>query len=388
MNSPLRRIAIFLLLPMALFIIESVNDDEYTCFAQSLSIEAQLGQNFVVGIPAATLDKKSEAILRRIKPAGIVLYSRNYKSLEQLRELVNKLQLIGLEETGQPFFIMIDEEPQGATRLGLLTKVFVLGLPDWKKIERNIAVLSNIGINVDLAPLADFPYNPKAFIKQRMPVDNEEDLVQFNTTFIALLHRYGMLSTLKHFPGLGMFQDDPHNTIPLTYFPEEVFNRSLSIFQEGVSSGADFVMTGHAIYKNIDPNNPATFSSLIIQNTLKEKLKFRGLVITDDLSDMPLRTYNGLDITGAVIASIMAGHNLVLLSHNLQRTSNLFDDLLDHVKDDKELRLRISANYAKIMSFKERCFREQNPLRGASNPAAVGLFKPPATPVCMTSLNR
>lgn len=361
MNNIFKRVAILLLLPAVYCVVNSATEnDEGTCFAQGLSIEVQLGQNFVVGLPGAALDKTSEAILRRIKPAGIVLYSRNYKSIEQLTGLVNKLQIIGLEETGLPFFIMIDEEPQGATRLGLFTNVFVLGLPDWQKIERNVKVLSDIGINVDLAPLADFPYNDNTFIKRRVPVDNEENLIQFNTTFIDLLHRYGILSTLKHFPGLGVFKDDPHNTIPHSYSSQEIFDRSLRIFQNGLLSGANFVMTGHAIYENIDPVDPATFSSVIVRNILKKQLKFKGLVITDDLSDMPLRNYNGLNTTGAAILSIKAGHHLILLSHNLQRTSKLYNDLLTHVKDDKDLQALISENYAEVIEFKKKALEKKS----------------------------
>jgi beta-N-acetylhexosaminidase len=323
------------------------------CFAQDQSIEAKLGQNLVVGLPGTLLDGKAEMILRRIKPAGIVLYSRNYESHEQLKALVKHLQKIGLEETGLPFFIMIDEEPQGATRLGLLTNVFVLGLPDWEKIHRNVKKLSEIGINVDLAPVVDFPYNGDAFIRRRVPFDTEENLVEFNSTFIELLRRYGILSCVKHFPGLGVFKDDPHRKIPHSNASQDIINRSMRIFQKGIFAGAGFVMTGHAVYNSID-SLPATFSSEIVRHMLLKQLQFAGLVLTDDLSDMSLNSYSGQDMTRTAVLSLKAGHHLILFSHNLSKTVEIYNKLLKRLERDQELKGIVSNNYTEISAFKRR----------------------------------
>jgi beta-N-acetylhexosaminidase len=323
------------------------------CFAQDQSIEAKLGQNIVIGLPGTSLDRKTETILRRIKPAGIVLYSRNYKSHDQLKDLIRQLQDLGLEETGLPFFIMIDEEPQGATRLGLLTNVFVLGLPDWEKIHRNVKKLSEIGINVDLAPVADFPYNGEAFIRRRVPIYTEENLVEFNSTFIELLRRYGILSCVKHFPGLGVFKDDPHRKIPHSNASQDILSRSMRIFQKGISAGAGFVMTGHAIYNSID-TLPATFSSKIVRHMLLKQLQFAGLVITDDLSDMSLSNNGGQDMTAAAVLSLKAGHHLILFSHNLSKTEGIYNKLLERLGKNKDLEGIVSDNYAAISAFKRR----------------------------------
>lgn len=323
------------------------------CFAQDRSIEARLGQNFVVGLPGTSLDSDTERTLRRIKPAGIVLYSRNYKSHEQLKDLVRQLQGIGSEETGLPFFIMIDEEPQGATRLGLLTNVFVLGLPDWEKIHRNVKKLSEMGINVDLAPVADFPYNGEAFIRRRVPIGTEENLIEFNSTFIELLRRYGIVSCVKHFPGLGVFKDDPHRKIPRSTVSQDILSRSLRIFQKGIASGAGFVMTGHAVYSSID-SLPATFSPKIVRHMLLEQLQFTGLVITDDLSDMSLSNSSGQDATAVAALSLKAGHHLILFSHNLRKTEGIYNKLLERIGKNRELKGIVSDNYAEITAFKRR----------------------------------
>ena len=87
-------------------------------------IGISLGQNFIVGIHGSEIDEATEKILRDIKPGGVVLYRRNYESPEQFKSLISTLQVIAKEDDGAPYFIMVDEEPNGASRLDLLKDVF------------------------------------------------------------------------------------------------------------------------------------------------------------------------------------------------------------------------------------------------------------------------
>lgn len=318
-----------------------------------INIDEELGQNIIVGIPYTFLDSFTESILRMIKPAGIVLYQRNFDSFEQIKDLINQLQTISKEESKCPYFIMLDEEPDGANRMGLLKNIFTLGNPNWAKIERDIVKLSKIGINVELAPLADFPFVPNSFISKRLKLESKEDLIAFNKTFISLLNKYNICATLKHFPGLGLISDDPHYKFIQNVSNKDMIDQSISIFQSGIESGASFVMTCHVIYDALDPNNPATFSSYIVTDNLRNKLGFEGMVVTDDLSDMPL-SIQGLDLVDAGIQSLKAGHNLIMFSHNLPRTKEIVEGILLEASKDKELLKIIKSNYIKVTSFKNR----------------------------------
>ncbi len=354
----------------SLFIIELklLNRDKfahnYSSFIQNktilqekkkITLREKLGQNLVVGIPGPTLDERTKEILHYIKPAGIVLYRRNYKSYSQLKDLISQLQKISNEDTGLFYFIMLDEEPDGAMRLGLLKNVFPLEIPDWKTIENDIRILADIGINVELAPIADFPFNNDAFVKRRVPVKSVEDLIAFNRTFISLLKEYRISATLKHFPGMGIFIEDPHEKIPHSNIQQEVLNKSLKIFKDGIENGADFVMTGHAVYENIDPNNPATFSSKIVRDLLIHQLGFQGIIITDDLSDMPL-AIKGINLAEAGIRALKAGHHLIMYSHKLEKTKDIFDKIYRRIENDFELQSIIESNYQKIIEFKKSIF--------------------------------
>lgn len=318
----------------------------------------QLGQNFIVGISGRALDEETKKILRYIRPAGIILYYKNYNSLSQFEELIEELQEISFADTNFPFFIMLDEEPGGATRLNLFKNVLPSAAPDWETIKDDVKVLRKAGINVELAPLCDFPFNDDSFIKRRIPAENVEDLIEFNQTFINLLCRYEILATLKHFPGMGIFADDPHKKIPRSDISQEVLDESLRIFQNGIDSGADFVMTGHAVYENIDPDNSATLSSEIVTGLLKERLDFQGLVITDDLSSMPFITNEEMTLADASVQAIKAGHHLIVFSHELKKTEKIFDEILVKAQDDSELKSIIKDNYLKIVDFKKERLTE------------------------------
>jgi beta-N-acetylhexosaminidase len=356
----------FTTLIICLFIIKQPNlnfyqpSNPFLLFSKKNNIETnlnknfkeKLGQNLVVGIPNKIIDEKTEAILRYIKPAGIVLYARNYQSNLQFKELISQLQKISQEESGTCYFIMIDEEPNGATRLKLFQNVFYFNFPDWRTIEQGVEVLSKLGINVLLAPLADFPFNNDSFIKKRIPFDNYEDLISFNRTFINLLKKYNISATLKHFPGLGVFTKDPHDELPILSVQRDMFNQSLMIFKDGINNGADFVMTGHAIYENIDSKNLATFSSKIIKEILGRQLNFNGIIISDDLSEMIL-DIKGIDPAERGIKALKAGHNLIMYSHNLEKTKNIFDTIYINLNTDQELQSIIENNYQKIINFKK-----------------------------------
>ena len=318
------------------------------------SFEAVLGQNFVVGIPDKTLSSETRNFLEEVKPAGVILYYRNYESPNQLKNLITELQQIAEVTTQHPYFIMIDEEPGGATRLNLFKNVFDSGTPAWDRIKNDIQEMANVGINVDFAPLADFPFDEHSFIKERIPAHNIAALVDFNQKFIALLQQNGISATLKHFPGMGVFVDDPHKKLPHTNSHQEIMDESMKIFQSGIDSGVDFVMTGHAVYDVLDPDTPATLSKKITTDILRTNLGFAGLTITDDLSDMPFIIGKKVDLAKATAESLKAGHNLVIFSHVPDKTKEVFEALLQRMHSDQEFKLVIENNYRKVVYFKQQ----------------------------------
>lgn len=318
------------------------------------STDFVLGQNFVVGIFGTTLNEETKKFLQQIKPAGVILYSRNYQTRDQLKNLIIELQEFAKTTTGYYYFIMIDEEPGGATRLSLFKNVFDFGMPEWDQIEKDIKEMASVGINVDLAPIADFPFNEDTFIKKRIQAHNPSALTDFNKKFIALLQENHISATLKHFPGMGVFVDDPHKKIPYVSTDQKILDESIKLFKNGVDAGADFVMTGHAVYDDIDQNVPATLSKKITTDILRDNLGFKGLAVTDDLSDMPFIVGREINLIGATAESLKAGHNLVIFSHNPNKTMEIFEKLLQQLENNQELKSVVEQNYRNVIFFKNK----------------------------------
>lgn len=314
-------------------------------------LEEMLGQNFIVGFDGKEITDEIRFFLTQIKPAGIVIYRRNIEDSEQITQLLADLQEIAIETTGSLYFIMIDEEPDGASRMGLLKNCCPLGSPYWKKIDQDVKILSSFGFNTELAPVVDFPFNSQSFMRDRVPVNTTEELMSFNQGFIDILHAHGMFATLKHFPGMGAFSTDPHLAIPDQEISKETFQQSLDLFQHGIDAGADFVMTAHAVYGHVDSTYPATLSQAIITELLKEEMKFQGLIVTDDLSDMALSCNQWtLDELGEL--SLLAGHHLILYSHKLSRTAEIFQYILQKCSQDELLFEQVQQNYMDVVAFK------------------------------------
>lgn len=320
------------------------------------STDFVLGQNFVVGISGKTLDDETKKFLQQIKPAGVILYSRNYQTRDQLKNLIAELQEFAKNTSDYHYFIMIDEEPGGATRLNLFKNVFDFGFPEWDQIEKDIKEMASVGINVDLAPLADFPFNEDTFIKKRIQAHTPAALTDFNKKFIALLQENHISATLKHFPGMGVFIDDPHKKLPYVSANQKIINESMNLFKEGIDADVNFVMTGHAVYDDIDPDIPATLSKKITTDMLRGNLGFEGLVITDDLSDMPFISGKEINLVEATAESLEAGHNLVIFSHNPDKTLDVFEKLLQRLQNDQELKSVVGQNYRKVALFKNKNF--------------------------------
>ncbi len=315
------------------------------------SPESIVGQTFIVGIPSVTIDSETKDFLSEIKPGGIVLYKQNIDSTDQLAKLISDLQKIAVTTTGRKYLIMIDEEPGGASRLNLFQNVFATGEPDWFSIQHDIQTMRQIGINVDLAPVADFPFDRDSFISRRMPAHTVSDLVRFNKQFISLLQNNTVGATLKHFPGMGVFVTDPHAGIAYSQASTSVINQSIEIFKKGIDDGASFVMTNHGVYDQLDPNTPTTLSTKIVE-LLRKNLQFKGIIITDDLSDMPFIINKNISIPEATAEAVRAGHTMVLFSRNKQVTLDAFNYVTAQYRNNSDVRQMIDSNYKFVVGYK------------------------------------
>ncbi len=175
--------------------------------------------------------------------------------------------------------------------------------------------------------------------------------------FIKQHHKYGVLTSLKHFPGHGSSKDDTHNGIADV---TDTWNeRELKPYQQLIDSGyADAVMTSHIVNRNLDKNgNPGTLSADILTGILRNRMKYDGVVFTDDMQMHAITKYYGLE--EAIKLAVNAGVDIMTFSNNIQgseeRTVDKVHAIIRKMVQTGEIKKeRIEESYRRIMKLKGR----------------------------------
>lgn len=213
--------------------------------------------------------------------------------------------------------------------------------------------LKKAGINTIFAPDVDVNTNPKNPIINIRAFSDNKDVV-FKTAEAALkgMNASRIIHCLKHFPGHGMTDTDSHKVLPVTDIDAiELYETHIYPFKELINKyDIDMVMLSHVLYKNIDPNYPASMSEIIINKILREQLNFKGVIITDSL-DMKAISDN-YSIEKAAITAIKNGADMVLTgTYNPDKIKKA---LIKAIKEKKLSLKRINEAYIKIIELKNK----------------------------------
>ena len=184
--------------------------------------------------------------------------------------------------------------------------------------------LAEAGFTFNLGPVADLhrAYNPVIGKNKRAYGKDADTVIRYAGAFVRAHRRYGITTALKHFPGHGLSKADSHNgfvDIRETWQPEE-----LKPFAELVRLGlADVIMSGH-LYVRVGKGNDgelATFSSTLVQEVMRRRMGFGGLIMTDDLDMGAVRKI--AQPREAAIRAAQAGYDILLLSNSLKPNADL-----------------------------------------------------------------
>ncbi|HKF14283.1 MAG TPA: glycoside hydrolase family 3 N-terminal domain-containing protein, partial [Gaiellaceae bacterium] len=219
---------------------------------------------------------------------GVCLFAWNVESPEQVAELTASLRA-----QANDVVIAIDEEGGDVTRLeaergSSYPGNWALGVVDDVDLTESVAEavgadLAVVGVNVDLAPVADVNSNPVNPIVGVRSFGSDPELVARHVAaFVAGLQRRDVAACVKHFPGHGDTAEDSHLELPTVERDEEAMAASLLPFRAAVEAGARALMTAHIRVAGLD-DAPATLSSAVIGGLIRDDLGFEGAVVTDAL---------------------------------------------------------------------------------------------------------
>lgn len=300
--------------------------------------------------------------LQELSPGGILLLPRNIKSPHQLFNLCQELRRI----FPIPPFIAIDQEGGIVDRLSPIAPSFPSNLALGATSNAGYAhqqgrltaqLLKLLGINLNLAPVVDLlkccdnnGIGIRAF--GGMP----ELVIDLGRAYLKGIEEEGVLSTLKHFPGLGRASVDPHNDIPyIEEDKETLMDKEVAIFRE-LSNHSPLIMVGHAFYPSLisDKGRPASLSLEIVSDLLKKVMGYKGLVITDDLEMGAISNFDTM--MEATIQALKSGNDMVMFSSPGGRVFSIFSRLLAKIEEDPQLARAVASSIEKILVIKREIF--------------------------------
>lgn len=290
------------------------------------NLKKLIGRLFIFGFKGKTVDDHVKKLIHEYNVTSLILFSHNLGSEEEIIKLTSDLQKEA-KSAGykNPLLICIDQENGLVNRLDevkfYLPGAMSLGAAASEEIAYKTGMLTSqylkkLGINWNLAPVLDINTNPNnPGIGIRSFSDNPELASNLAYSFIEGHSENKVLTTIKHFPGLGNTSVDPHFGLPkIDKSIEELDEKELIPFKYAIDKGVDSVMTAHVLFPNIDPSNlPGTMSKVFLTDILKERYSFDGVIVTDCLEMDAISKHYGVG-NGAVKA-LIAGADLVIVSH-------------------------------------------------------------------------
>ena len=274
----------------------------------------------IFGIKGTKLTIKEKRLFKKIKPWGIILFSRNVESITQLQKLTNQIKTIFNDKK---YPILVDQEGGSVCRLNKIIDLSLFSNDYFGKLFKKdkklfihyykiyIDALSEIfkktGININTAPVLDVRTTfGHVVIGNRSFSYNPYTVSKLGKMMINFFNMNKVGTVIKHIPGHGKALKDSH--LELSVINSKKKDLKKKDFLPFKLSNSFFAMTAHIIYKSYDSINTATHSKKIINEVIRNHIGFKGILISDDISMKALK----FDIKTNSIKALNAGCNLIL----------------------------------------------------------------------------
>ncbi|NHB56500.1 beta-N-acetylhexosaminidase [Acinetobacter sp. 194] len=290
----------------------------------------------MLDVAGTELNQEDIELLQSPQVGGVILFSRNIISPAQVRALTDHMRQIRPD-----ILIAVDQEGGRVQRLKngftLLPAMGRFGELYTSEPERAIDLAEKcgwlmatevlaVGIDFSFAPVLDIN-DISDVIGDRAFAQNVSDIIPLASAFMRGMKRAGMANTGKHFPGHGSVKADSHVAAAIdTRSYEEIEQNDMQSFIE-LQPQLDALMPAHVIYENVDPN-PAGFSPFWIQKILREKLKFDGVLFSDDLTMQAACVAGGAD--ARIQAALDAGCDMGLVCNNRESACTALKGIQDY----------------------------------------------------------
>ena len=302
----------------------------------------------MVDLKGLSLMQDEKEMLKHPLVGGVILFSRNYESLPQLKKLVQDIHQIRTPR----LIVAVDQEGgrvqrfrEGFTRLPAAARFGELYDKDRKSALHHVEVtgwlmaieLLSIGVDISFAPVLDLDYGVSSVIGDRAFHKKAEKVADLAHHYMLGMRRAGMAATGKHFPGHGAVHADSHHELPVDErsFADLEFNDLLA-FERMIHYDISALMMAHVVFPAVD-TLPASFSETWIKKILREQMDFQGVVFSDDLG------MAGAECIGNYLQraeqALRAGSDMVLVCNSPEGRNQVLSGLVPEDNPVSHLRL-------------------------------------------------
>ncbi len=309
--------------------------DDVTCdgmvkdVLSQMSLEEKIGQLFIVCTDSldfyaeTSVTDEMKENLQTYQPGGIVFYSFNLESRDQVTTFIEDMQA----EVKIPMFMSVDEEGGPVSRIANHENMGTTQFPSMKEIGETEDVtkayevgsvigkeISELGFNLDFAPVADvISSEENTEIGERSFGSDPELVSSMVKEVVKGLQSNNVSATLKHFPGQGSSTEDTHkgfSDMDLTI--DELRGVDLIPFTEGIKAGVDFIMVSHVALSTVTGDDlPSSLSSIVVTDILRNELQFDNVIITDGMNMKSITKF--FDSDEAAVKAFQAGNDMILM---------------------------------------------------------------------------
>lgn len=343
---------------------DEVEEDKAQKLLSEMSLYEKICQMFIVTPESITgyqtVTKAGDvmkAAIEKYPVGGVIYFDGNIESREQLKKMIKNTQ----KYSDFPMFISVDQEGGRVARLkenaGFTVFQSMYSYRDagtdtaYKNAETIGSELKELGFNLDFAPVADVWSNSQnTVIGDRAYSDDFGQAAKLLPYAVRGFHDAGIMCSLKHFPGHGDTYADSHSgNAYVTKSKEELDKEEMLPFKAGISAGADMVMVGHLMVKAIDENVPASLSSKVINDYLREEIGYDGVVITDSLAmGAVANLYTNAD---RALMAVKAGIDILLMPSDAAGAIGAIENAVNSGEIKQE---RINDSVRRILALKEK----------------------------------
>lgn len=330
---------------------------------KNLTLREKVGQMLIIKIFGKEISDQTKKMIREYKVGGVILYRKNYDTYEEMLRIINEIKNVNKQNGNIPLFISIDQEGGRVNRMPSEFKniksagnlVSTGNIESVKEAARTTAeMLRECGFNMNYSPVLDIQrFENGHAIGDRCYGKNAEEVSKNGIQVMKELSKGGVIPVIKHFPGHGSTNKDSHFFLPvITKSMSELENEDMVPFKKAIGQNAEVIMVGHLMIKEVDNRNPASLSRTMINDYLRNKYQYKGIIMTDDLKMRAIRLKYGY--VRASIKACKAGDDVIMIGASYNTIARVIHKIEKNIKNNKISINQINKSVKRILKLKEK----------------------------------